>query len=225
MSNPDSPTVLFDVDGTLVDSNYHHAIAWFQAFQRYDVTVPVWRIHRAIGMGGDRLVARVAGDDVENRLGDEVRAAWKERYEPMLPEVRGFAGAHDLVAAAAGRGWRVALASSGDPAHVEHYLDLLDLRALADAWTSAGDVSDTKPAPDLLEVALRRAGGGPAVLIGDSVWDCESAERAGLPCVGLLTGGFGEFELRDAGAVAVYEDLPDLRAALDDLPFRVAARS
>jgi HAD superfamily hydrolase (TIGR01549 family) len=221
----DTPTVILDVDGTLVDTNYHHAIAWFQAFDRHGVTVPVWRIHRAIGMGGDRLVARVAGDDVEQRLGDVVRAAWKEIYEPMLRQVRGLAGAHELVAEAAGRGWKVALASSGDPAHVDHYLDLLDLRGLADTWTSAEDVSNTKPAPDLLQTALERAGGGPAVLIGDSTWDCVSAERAGLPCVGLLTGGFAEAELREAGAVAVFEDLTGLRGALDDLPFKMSGRN
>lgn len=211
------PTVIFDVDGTLVDTNYQHAIAWYQAFLRHDVTVPIWRVHRAIGMGGDRLVAEVAGEDVENSLGDEVRAGWKELFEPMIPQVRGFEGARELVAAVAGRGWSAALASSGDPAHVEHYLDLLDLRGLADTWTSAQDVSNTKPEPDLLRVALDRAGGGPAVLIGDSTWDCVSAERAGIPCVGVLTGGFAEAELTKAGAVAVFEDLIGLRESLGDL--------
>jgi HAD superfamily hydrolase (TIGR01549 family) len=214
-------TVIFDVDGTLVDTNYHHAIAWFQAFQRHGVTVPVWRVHRAIGMGGDRLVAHVAGDEVERELGDALREEWKRAYEPMLPEVRGFAGAHDLVAAAADRGWAVALASSGDPAHIKHYLDLLDLHELADDWTSAEDVSKTKPAPDLLDTALRRVGGGRACLVGDSTWDCAAAERAGLPCVTLLTGGFAEAELREAGAAAVFTDLPSLREAFDELPFSV----
>lgn len=212
-------TVLFDVDGTLVDTNYHHAVAWFQAFQRQGVTVPVWRIHRAIGMGGDRLVAHVAGDDVERELGDAVREEWKRIYGQMIPQVRGFQGARGLVAATAERGWIVALASSGDPAHVKHYLDLLDLHGLADDWTSAHDVSDTKPAPDLLDTALRRVGGRRAVLIGDSTWDCAAAERAGLPCVTLLTGGFADGELRQAGAAAVFEDLPSLHEALDRLPF------
>ncbi|MFL6145178.1 MAG: HAD family hydrolase [Labedaea sp.] len=212
-------TVIFDVDGTLVDTNYHHAIAWFRAFQKHGVTVPVWRIHRAIGMGGDRLVGHVAGAGVERELGDAVRDEWKRCYEPMLEEVRGFAGARDLVAEAGSSGRRVALASSGQPDHVKHYLDLLDLHDLADDWTSAADVDDTKPAPDLLHTALGRLGGGAAVLIGDSTWDCEAAANAGLSCVTLLTGGFSEAELRDAGAGAVYPDLNALRAALPALPF------
>jgi HAD superfamily hydrolase (TIGR01509 family) len=212
-------TVIFDVDGTLVDTNYQHAIAWFQSFARQGVTVPVWRIHRAIGMGGDRLVAAVAGEHVEQRVGDAVRAGWKELYEPMIDQVRAFDGAHDLVAAASERGWTVALASSGDPAHVDHYLDLLDLRDLADDWTSADDVANTKPEPDLLHTALDRVNGGSAVLIGDSTWDCVSAARAGIPCVGLLTGGFAEAELREAGAAVVFEDLRRLRKALDEVPF------
>jgi phosphoglycolate phosphatase-like HAD superfamily hydrolase len=151
-------------------------------------------------------------------LGDALRDEWKLVYEPMIPEVRGFDGAHELVAAAAER-WSVALASSGDPAHVKHYLDLLDLHGLADDWTSAEDVSKTKPAPDLLDVALRRVGGRRACLIGDSTWDCAAAQRAGLPCIALLTGGFAEAELREAGAVAVFADLSSLQDRLDDLPF------
>jgi HAD superfamily hydrolase (TIGR01549 family) len=212
-------TVIFDVDGTLVDTNYQHALAWYTALVRQDVTVPIWRIHRAIGMGGDRLVAHVAGDEVEDRLGDTLRAEWKKIYQRMIDEVRAFDGARSLVEAAADRGWRVALASSGDPAHVKHYLDLLDLHDLVDDWTSAEDVSQTKPAPDLLKVALDRAGNGPAVLIGDSTWDCVAAHRAGMPCATLLTGGFGRGELLDAGAAAVYEDLTSLRRSLDVLPF------
>jgi phosphoglycolate phosphatase-like HAD superfamily hydrolase len=212
--------VIFDVDGTLVDTNYHHALAWFEAFVRYGVTVPVWRIHRAIGMGGDRLVGAVAGENVEEKVGDAVREEWKRVYETMIEGVRGFAGARDVVADAKGRGWRVVLASSGDPDHVRHYLELLDLGGLADAWLSSKDVSSTKPAPDLLETALDRVGGERAasVLVGDSTWDCVAAGRAGLPCLALRTGGFGVAELREAGAVAVFESLPELRAALDELP-------
>ena len=214
-----TPTVIFDVDGTLVDTNYHHAIAWFQAFGRHGVTVPVWRIHRAIGMGGDRLVSHVAGQEVEERVGDAVRAEWKRIFEPVLEQITAFEGASELVADAKHRGWRVVLASSGDPKHLSHYLDLLGLWDVTDAVTSADDVEDTKPAPELLETALDKVDGGPAVLIGDSTWDCVAARRAGLPCVALRTGGFGYEELREVGAVAVYETLGQLRATLDELPF------
>jgi HAD superfamily hydrolase (TIGR01549 family) len=214
-----TPTVIFDVDGTLVDTNYHHAIAWFRALRRHGVTVPVWRIHRAIGMGGDRLISHVTDESVERRIGDAARTEWKRIYEQLIGEVRGFDGARDLVADAGERGWRVVLASSGDPDHVKHYLDQLDLHGLADDWTSAEDVSNTKPAPDLLRTALDRVGGRRAVLIGDSTWDCAAAEQAGLPCVTVLGGGFGAAELREAGAAAVFDSLTDLRAALDDLPF------
>jgi HAD superfamily hydrolase (TIGR01549 family) len=212
-------TVVFDVDGTLVDTNYHHTIAWFRAFQKHGVAVPCWRIHRAIGMGGDRLVPSVAGEDVDEEIGDDVRADWKKIFDPMLGEIIPFDGARALVTAAKERGFTVALASSGKPDHVKHYLELLDVGDVADDWTSSEDVDATKPAPDLLQVALERVRGGRAVLIGDSVWDCEAAANAGIPCVSLLTGGFGADELREAGAVAVYDSLPALRNDLGSLPF------
>jgi HAD superfamily hydrolase (TIGR01549 family) len=211
-------TVIFDVDGTLVDTNYHHSVAWFRAFRRHGVTVPCWRIHRAIGMGGDRLVGEVAGERVERDLGDAVRADWKTIYDAMLDEIVPFDGARDAVAEAKRCGFTVALASSGKPDHVKHYLELLDLAELADGWTTSDDVSATKPAPDLLRVALDRVSGTTAVLVGDSVWDCASARELGVPCVCLLTGGFGAAELRDAGAVAVYESLTELRDVVSGLP-------
>jgi HAD superfamily hydrolase (TIGR01549 family) len=213
-----SDTVIFDVDGTLVDTNYHHTVAWFRAFRRHGVTVPSWRIHRAIGMGGDRLVPEVAGEKVEREVGDEVRDEWKRAFDPMLDEIVAFEGAREAVAAAKRLGFAVALASSGKPDHIKHYLELLDLGDLADDWTSSQDVSETKPAPDLLRVALERVESGRGVLIGDSVWDCAAADEFGLPCVGLLTGGFSEAELRAAGAVAVFESLPQLRDHMDELP-------
>ncbi|MFI6095323.1 HAD family hydrolase [Lentzea sp. NPDC051213] len=226
-----SNTVVLDVDGTLVDTNYHHTVAWLRAFRSVDVTVPAWRVHRAIGMGGDKLVAAVAGDKVEQDHGDEVRQAWERHFDEMLDEVQPLEGAHRLVRAATDLGLTVVLASSGKRKHVEHYLKLIDPGDIA--WTSADDVEDTKPAPDLIEVALRQVRGSRAVgegtravgegfravVVGDSVWDCEAAGRAGLPSIGLLTGGFGEDELIDRGASAVYADLDTLRAELADLPF------
>jgi HAD superfamily hydrolase (TIGR01549 family) len=215
--------LVLDVDGTLVDTNYHHALGWFRAFRRHGVTVPIWRIHRAIGMGGDQLVPAVAGWKVENAVGDAVRTAWKEEADSLLGEVCPIEGAHRLLEDAHEAGYTVVLASSGKPDHVDHYLDLVDARELADAWTSSADVSATKPEPNLIEVALDKVGGGQAVVVGDSVWDCVAAGRLGLPAVAVLTGGFGEQELIDKGALRVYDDLDQLRADLARLPMGTPA--
>ncbi|WP_434442472.1 HAD family hydrolase [Lentzea sp. E54] len=212
-----SNTLVLDVDGTLVDTNYHHTVAWLRAFRGINVTVPGWRVHRAIGMGGDKLVAAVAGDKVEQDHGDEVREAWERCFDEVLDEIQPLEGAHRLVRAATDLGLSVVLASSGKRKHVEHYLKLVDPGDIE--WTSSDDVEDSKPAPDLIEVALRKVKSSRAVVIGDSVWDCEAAGRAGLPSIGLLTGGVSEDELIDRGASAVYPDLDTLRAELSDLPF------
>jgi HAD superfamily hydrolase (TIGR01549 family) len=215
-------TVIFDVDGTLVDTNYHHALAWFRALRSRDVTVPVWHIHRAIGMGGDRLIEHVAGHAVEAAYGDELRARWKAEYERLIDEVVPLEGAHELLVATREAGFGVALASSGDPDHLEHYFDLLRARDLVDEYTTAADAPHTKPDPDLVIAAWQRAGGGEAVLIGDSTWDCLAAERVGLPTVAVRTGGFSTEELLAAGAHSVLENLTELRRNLDDLPFSAA---
>jgi HAD superfamily hydrolase (TIGR01509 family) len=180
---------ILDIDGTLVDSNYQHALAWYRAFRQHGVVVPVWRIHRAIGMGGDQLVGHVAGDDVERRLGDDIRAAEGKHYFAMIEEVEPFEGARDLAVRLKELGHTVVMASSAKPEEVDHYLDLLDARDIADDWTTSGDVERTKPAPDLVETALDKAGrDGDAVMIGDSVWDCEAAKRAGVTTHAVLTG-------------------------------------
>jgi HAD superfamily hydrolase (TIGR01549 family) len=210
-------TAVVDVDGTLVDSNYHHALAWFRAFRAHHITLPLWRLHRAIGMGGDQLVAAVAGEDVERRLGDQVRARWADEFAPLLDEVAPFEGAHELLADLRDRGLTVVLASSGKPEHVDHYLDLVDAKSVADAWTTSQDVERTKPAPDLLRAAVERSAGSEPVVIGDSVWDVAAANRAGYRGYGLRTGGFAAVELLEAGAIAVYESLNALRDALDEL--------
>jgi HAD superfamily hydrolase (TIGR01549 family) len=220
-----SDTVVFDVDGTLVDTNYHHALAWFRAFRRYGVTPPVWRIHRTIGMGGDQLVGEVAGDEVERAHGAAVRAAWAEEFAPMLDEVPAFEGARELLADIKARGFRLVLASSGKPEHVDRYLDLLDGRSVADAWTTAKDAERTKPAPDLVETALDQVDGGRAVVVGDSIWDCVAARRLGLPAIAVRTGGFFTDELTEAGASAVYETLTEVGAHLDHLPLAAARRA
>jgi HAD superfamily hydrolase (TIGR01509 family) len=212
------PAAILDIDGTLVDSNYQHTLAWYRAFRQFDHVLPVWRIHRHIGMGGDQLVASLCGDDVEEQQGEDIRAAEKTLYLQLIDEVEPLRGARDLIADLKRMDRRVVLASSAKPDEVEHYLDLLDARGLADAWTSAGDVEATKPAPDLVEVALERIGGGPGVMVGDSTWDCKAAARAGVETVAVLTGGFSDQELREAGAVDVFDSIDDLRRRLSDTP-------
>ena len=217
-------TAIFDVDGTLVDTNYQHALAWYRAFRRYDITPAVWRIHRAIGMGGDNLVTAIAGEDVEKAHGDELRAAWTEEFEPMLDEIQPFEGARVLIDEVASRGFRLVLASSGQKAHVEHFLDLLGGREVADAWTTSDDVDATKPEPDLVGVALQKVDGASGVMIGDSVWDAVAAGKLDVPTIAVRTGGFSEAELREAGAFRVYESLVELHENLDGGPLARSTR-
>jgi HAD superfamily hydrolase (TIGR01509 family) len=209
---------ILDIDGTLVDTNYQHAIAWYRAFRRHDIVLPVWRIHRHIGMGGDQLVASLCGEHGEERLGDEVRAAEKDLYMELIGEVEPLPDARRLIEVLKARGHAVVLASSAKSHEVDHYLDLLDARELVDGWTTAADVERTKPHPDLVAAGLEKAGGGPGVMVGDSTWDCEAARRCGIPTVGLLTGGFAEQELLDAGAEIVFESIADLIRGIDRTP-------
>jgi HAD superfamily hydrolase (TIGR01549 family) len=210
--------VILDVDGTLVDTNYHHALAWYSAFRKHGIVVPLWRLHRHVGMGGDRYVAAVAGDDVEKRLGDELRDEWERVFDGMLAEVSALACARELVAELKERERTVVLASSSIEAHLDHFLDLLDARDLADGWTMKDDVEASKPEPDLVEAALTKAGTRDAVMVGDTPWDVEAARKAGVETVCVLTGGFAEQELRDAGALAVFESVGELRERLDETP-------
>jgi HAD superfamily hydrolase (TIGR01509 family) len=214
----DKPAAILDIDGTLVDTNYQHALAWYRAFLQSDKVLPIWRVHRHIGMGGDQLVAALAGEEFDAEHGDDVRTAEKVLYMTLIEEVRPFADARALLEHLKAQGHTVVLASSAKPQEVEHYLDLLDARDLADGWTDAGDVERTKPEPDLVAAAVEKAGGGPAVMVGDSTWDCEAAKRAGIATVAVLTGGFSEAELREAGATAVFASLSDLVAKLGDTP-------
>jgi HAD superfamily hydrolase (TIGR01509 family) len=212
------PAAILDIDGTLVDSNYQHAIAWYRALRQHGHVLPIWRIHRHIGMGGDQLVGALCGDEVEEREGDDIRDAEKALYMALIDEVEPLAGARALIEDLKRMGRTIVLASSAKPDEVEHYLDLLDARGLADAWTTSGDVENTKPEPDLVHAALERAGSDSAVMVGDSTWDCEAAGRAGVRTVAVLTGGFSDQELRDAGAIAVYRSIEELRRSLSDTP-------
>jgi HAD superfamily hydrolase (TIGR01509 family) len=205
-------TALLDIDGTLVDTNYQHALAWFRAFDRHGILLPIWRIHRHIGMGGDQLVGALTDEQTERESGDAIRAAEGELYMEMIGEVRAMAGSRELLLELRERGHTVVLASSAKPHEVDHYLYLLDARELAACWTTAGDVEATKPHPDLIEHSLERSGSAAAdsVMVGDSTWDVEAAARAGVGSVAVMTGGFAREELRQAGADAVFESVGEL---------------
>jgi HAD superfamily hydrolase (TIGR01549 family) len=209
-------TVVLDVDGTLVDTVYQHTVMWAQAFASVNVDVPMWRLHRAIGMGGDRLVAEVAGDEVEEKYGDKVRAEHDERFSTVLDDIRPLPGAADLLETLRDRGFLVALASSGIKEQTKRLLGHFGGEERSHAWTSSDDVDESKPAPDLIQVAMDKVGANHALVIGDAVWDITAAEKAGLPSIGLRCGGFGEAELLDAGASQVYRDPQDLLEHLDD---------
>jgi HAD superfamily hydrolase (TIGR01549 family) len=213
---------ILDIDGTLVDTNYHHALAWFRAFRRHDISLAIYRIHRHIGMGGDQVVKALCGEDTEQELGDDIRTAEGEEYSRLIGEVQTMARARELIADLKDRGHTVVLASSAKVDEVEHYLDLLDARSLTDAWTTSADVESTKPAPDLVLAALERAGDaeGPAFMIGDTPWDVKAARQAGVATLAVVTGGFAAQELLDAGAASVFESVADLAERLDETGLR-----
>ena len=212
--------VLLDLDGTLIDANYHHALAWYRAFRRFDIVLPVWRLHRHIGMGGDQYVAAVAGEEVERRLGDELRDAHSKEFEPMRSECEPLEGARDLLAELRRRGRTLVVASSSSKEDLEYFLEKLGGSDLVDAYTTKDDVERTKPHADAIRAALDRAGTEDAVMFGDSRWDVEAAAKANLLTICVITGGWSEQELRDAGAEAVYVSIPHLLEHLDETPFR-----
>ena len=214
---------ILDVDGTLVDTNYQHALAWFRAFRGNGVLLPLWRIHRHIGMGGDQLVPALAGEEVECERGDQIREAESELYGEMIGEVEPVAGARELIEDLRRQSRGVVLASSARGPEVERYIEMLDARELADAWTTYHrDVQRSKPEPDLIRAALERGGGEAhdALMVGDSTWDFHAAQRVGVRAVGVMTRGFSREELLDAGAVDVYESVAELRSSLKETVLR-----
>ncbi len=180
--------------------------------------LPIWRLHRHIGIGGDQYVEAVAGLRAEEEHGDELRNRCEKLFDKILDEVEALDGAHDFIAAMKERGHVVVLASSAAEKHVEHFVDLLDARELVDAYTTKDDVEATKPEPDLVEAALAKAGTRNAVMVGDTPWDVKAAQKAGLETICVLSGGFGEEELREAGAIAVYPSVRELKDDLDSTP-------
>lgn len=213
------PAALLDLDGTLVDANYQHALAWFRSLRAHGIVVPIWRIHRHIGMGGDQIVTALAGEDVETRLGDALREAEHQQFLRMRDECEPLPGATELLEQLVRRSVTVVLASSAAEDDVEHFVGVLHAETLVDDWTTADDVSRSKPHPDLVNAALEKIHSpGRAVMIGDSRWDVEAAAAAGLETICVLTGGWSEQELYDAGATCVFESPADLSRNIDETP-------
>ncbi len=213
--------VLFDVDGTLIDTNYLHVVAWWQALRErgYDVTMA--GIHEAVGMGSDKLMQRILGKEDPS-----VSAAHSRYYAPYLGRLRPFPRAADLLRATAQLGLAVVLASSVKSDEVDILLDTLQAGDAIETVVSSSDAEQTKPAPDLVQVAMRRSGldPGECVMVGDTAWDVEAAGRSGVPCIAVRTGGWSAERLRAAGAVAVYDDVAALLAELPDSPIGRLAR-
>lgn len=209
---------ILDIDGTLIDTNYQHALAWFRAFKRFDIVLPVWRIHRRIGMGGDHIIEALCGEEKEHEFGDQIREAETDLYQALIGEVQPVQGARDFIIDLKKRGHPVVLASSAKDAEVEHYLGLLDCRDVIDSWTTSADVQSTKPDPDLVLAAMEKVEVPGAIMVGDSTFDCEAAKRAGIPTIAVMTGGFSVDELRQAGAVSVFESIDELGQGLETTP-------
>jgi HAD superfamily hydrolase (TIGR01509 family) len=205
--------VLFDLDGTLVDTSYHHTIAWWQAFRDAGIEVPMREIHRAIGMGADTLLPHLIGRDDE-----DIKTGHANHYAPFLERVQAFEGAADLLRACKKRGLTVVLATSAEESQLGRLRRGLDADDAIDVVTTGSDVGISKPAPDLMHVALERSGlqAGNVVMVGDTRWDVESAASAGIRCVAVMTGGWSEPELREAGAVEVWASPAELLAHLDE---------
>jgi len=210
-----SVLVLFDVDGTLVDSNYLHTLAWSRALRASGEWAPMNAIHRLIGMGSDSLLEALIG-----RRDEEVAAAWKAAYENLIREVLPFPDARALLCDLSEAGVGVGLATSAPAEHTRRLIDLVGLEGIIDFATSADDVSSAKPDPEIFLTAMRRGDGDPGTtfVVGDSTWDIEAATAARLACIAVESGGFSEAELRQAGAVAVYRDVAALRAGLYESP-------
>jgi HAD superfamily hydrolase (TIGR01509 family) len=205
-------TALFDVDGTPVDSNYLHVLSWWEAFAQAGHQVPMPAIHRAVGMGSDQLLDALLPATRDREADPGIRAAHGALYATYWSRLRPLARAPELLRACRKSGLQVVLASSADPREFAVLRKVLDAEDAIKATTSAGDVVQSKPAPDLVHVALRKAHIPPrqAVFVGDTVWDVQACHRAGVPCIGLRSGGISAGELLDAGAAAVFADPADL---------------
>ena len=211
----DRPTILVDVDGTLVDTNYLHTVAWWRAFRDIGEDVPMSRIHPLIGMGSDQLVQRLIG-----RESEEASEAHSRHYEPFKKEIAAFPRAAELLAELSRRGARVVLATSSDEEDLARLREAIDADDDIDDAVSKGDVEHSKPSPDIFEAALKRFDLDPrnTMVVGDTPWDVEAAAKVELGTVCVLTGGATREQLEEAGALAVYEDVGELLDELDNSP-------
>ena len=216
MNTTRSPAVLFDVDGTLVDSNYLHVHAWQRAFDAEGLTVEAWRIHRCIGMDGSTLVHTMAGNAGEG-VGEHLMDLHTHYYREIAPLLRPLPGAQDLLHKVAELGLQVVLATSAPEDELVILREVLGCDDVISEVTSSGDVETAQPEPDIVEVALHRAHvtAQRAVFVGDAVWDAEACARAQVPSIGLLSGGVSRDELENAGATEVFENPLELLAQLE----------
>ncbi|WP_428341606.1 HAD family hydrolase [Mycobacterium sp.] len=210
-------TVLFDVDGTLVDSNFHHVVAWQHAFLDVDKEVPCWRILGLIGRSGDELMNALLGDELADAHGSRVKKLHTKYFLDSAPLLRRLPGTRELLEAIAERGWQSVLATSAGDEELEVLRSALDSEDLITAVTSAGDADRAKPHPDIVAAALKRvdATSADAIFLGDAVWDVHAAQRAGVPVAAVLTGGTSREALVDAGAAQVYDGPLDVHAHIE----------
>jgi HAD superfamily hydrolase (TIGR01509 family) len=211
---------LFDIDGTLVDTNYLHVVAWADAFAHHGHDVTMSKIHGLIGQGSERLVKSAIGRD-----DDAIVAAHADMYAARLHSLRAFDGARDLLVRCHKEGLTVVLATSASRHDADYLTAALDAGDAIDHVTTSDDAESSKPAPDIVEAALEASdlAAGECVFVGDTVWDVEAAERAGMSCVCVLTGGIAAADLRDAGAIAIYLSVRELLQDFDSSPLRVSA--
>jgi HAD superfamily hydrolase (TIGR01509 family) len=214
-----SAGVLFDVDGTLVDTTYLHTVCWWQALRQLDLDVPMAHIHRAIGMGSDRILRQLLaqhgtpnGDQLDDEAQHALHTAKSTLYSTYWDRLRPLPGAPELLHACADEGLSVVLASSASHSELTKLRATLDCDDVITAATSSADAQRSKPAPDILQAALDQSGLAPtsAVFVGDSVWDVEAAAKLDIRCIGLTSGGLAATELQAAGAVEIYESPRDL---------------
>ena len=220
------PAVLFDVDGTLVNSNNLHVHAWYRAFNEVGLDVEAWRIHRLIGTDGSTLVASLAegaNDDTRSRLKD----LHSRYYRETAPLLRRLPGVRKLLEAVDELGLQIVLATSAPEDELSILREVLASDDLVSAATSSNDVDTAKPQPDIVQVALDRAGVDTdhAVFVGDTVWDVEACERAGVPTIAVLSGGVSRGELETAGAQAVFENPRDVCDHLDSTAIGTLAKA